>query len=134
MSLALSVGQTWGSPMTDAKLLKLELNSELGRRVEQVREAIESEPESCFGVNLVAGRAYGVRENLLCIVGLLEDIVARQGRTSDTAEVEELPARWRQEADEIDRLGQRTNTNSIRARADELERILIQQKNGTHDV
>jgi hypothetical protein len=42
-------------------------------RVAQLREAIESEPDHCFGVNMQAGRAYDVRQNLLCIVGLIED-------------------------------------------------------------
>src|SRR5690606_39184248 len=50
----------------------------VGVLVAQLREAIESEPEDCFGVSMKAGRAYGVRDNLLCIVGLIEQAIAPQ--------------------------------------------------------
>ena len=40
--------------------------------------------------------------------------------------VRELVAKWRDEADEIDRLGHKCNSNSIRARADELQDALAQ--------
>lgn len=45
-----------------------------------------------------------------------------------TVEVAALPALWMREADEIDRLGHVVNTNSIRARASELERALAAQR------
>lgn len=55
------------------------------RRVRQLREAIESEPEECFGASIKAGRAYGVRDNLLCIVDLIEQAIAQQPADADTA-------------------------------------------------
>ena len=57
----------------------------VSRRVRQLREAIESEPEECFGASIKAGRAYGVRDNLLCIVDLIEQAIAHQPLDADTA-------------------------------------------------
>jgi len=45
-----------------------------------------------------------------------------------TTETEKLPALPRAEADEIDVLGHKCNSNSIRARADELERALARDR------